>query len=220
METQVRQHEAQFKTYDEMIAFLRQGRDAEGRPLDIENFDSVSPKKLAQLFEEQKNREVTLELRNGRICRLALTVKIILFAEGYMLKEKYRKYNGVEVVKNDPESYSETVIRGEDLFEAVKRGTWEEIGVRVDKSQIYFDSYTKPEKSAPYESRAYKGLQTIAHVVRFIVSLVERPWTERERMINDVGAEVCVVWVNVLRSFNKKHNRVLSRLKKALLKCA
>lgn len=182
----------QFKTKEEMIDFLRKGG------VDVDTFDQQSPKKLDELFAETKKREVILSNNyRGRVCRIAMTVKVLLYAEGrYLLKERYRIYpNGRRVEKHDPGSFSETRIQGERSDETVIRGMREECGIEVTKKDLVLipDSPEMPRRQE-YESKAYAGLLTLAHVEWMAVTLPKRPWEEKYKFLEDNGTKIFVEW--------------------------
>lgn len=144
-------------TYDEMVALLSRGKDKDGKPINVKQFDRRSAKSLADLYQEVSNGEATLRLNpeTGRIERHATSVKITIEARGYELCEVGRVYlpstsrpESIRIMHPEPlPGCSETGKPGENEFETGVRCLLEEWG--VERQQFTIISSTLGPVGAP-----------------------------------------------------------------------
>lgn len=174
--------------YADMLMLLQ------GRGVDTENFDKLSRKTLCQLHKEIEERDVVLAY-DKKICRLvrvAMSVKVLIIAEGYQLNEVKREYrNGSSIGKTKEWSISETRKRGENVSDAAIRGLREECGLKIRPDQLTILSLA--DEIDTHESSVYAGIVSSVCIQHVRLELPRMPW-KGNRVIDDDGVKIHTRW--------------------------
>src|SRR5579872_3221227 len=187
----------QFESYGDMVEYLAT------RGIDVATFDDVSSKTLADLFKECHEREVRLDFVNGRVWRIATTVRVLLFAENrrYLLRELWRRYKrtGDVVYKNPYASLTGTLKRGMLLEDTVVDEVNQECRKKrlvITKKQVEpitaqhiidpafgIDQRVISDKPEERDSTAYANIRSSSNNHWFQVLCQDLPWTESPTML-------------------------------------
>src|SRR3989344_4031273 len=153
--------------YPDMLMLLQ------GRGVDTKNW-LKSPR---QLHKEIEERDVVLayDPKIGRLVRVALSVKILIIAQGYQLHEVKREYqNGTVIEKVREWSISETRKRGEKVPDAAIRGLWEECDLIIRPDQLI--TFYRADEIDTHESSVYRGTVSTSLIQHIRLKLAEMPW--------------------------------------------
>lgn len=174
--------------YDEMLMLLK------GRGINVDTFDQVSRKTLRQLHEEIEERDVVLgyDKKLGRVIRTALSVKVLIIAEGFQLLEIKREHrDGTVIEKLKQWSISETRKRGELVFDAAVRGLSEECGLTVRPEEL--TEIRELREMNIHESSAYAGLMSAEFTDYVTLKLEKMPW-QGDRVTTDHSVKIYTRW--------------------------
>jgi|GEM_PF-5729446 len=188
----------------DLISFLMAGG------VNVKELDR-GPKDSHQLLQEVEKKEVKLVHSEGKVWRVAETVKIVVRIgdehHPEFIKQTARIYpDGKHVQMKGFATITETRIREEELSETVIRGMREECGLVIAPEQIAMPNALDclkmehlgiPEygqKIDAHPSSVYSGIWSVANVSLFEVRLAKRPWPENLRVIDDGGVLITLLY--------------------------
>ncbi len=173
--------------YADMLMLLR------GRGVDTKNW----LKTPRQLHKEIEERDVVLayDKKKRRLVRVAMSVKILIKAEGYQLHELKREYqDGSVIEKLRPWSISETRKRHESVPDAAIRGLSEECKLVIRPDQLAY--VLLPDEIDTHESSVYKGIVSSVCIQHVRLNLPCMPW-KGARVIEDDGVKIYTRWLDL-----------------------
>lgn len=182
--------------YTDMIMLLQ------NRGVDLKKLDE-GLKDSRQLHREIAERDVVLayDSKLKRVVRIALSVKILISAEGRQLHEIGRTYapcvaypGGKTVTRVKEWSISETRKRRESVPDAAIRGLWEECKLAIRHDHLIL--FNLPDEIDTHESSVYAGILSSVCIQYVRLELPQMPW-KGERTIDDGGVKIHTKWFDL-----------------------
>lgn len=182
-------------SWDLFIEFLTHGG------VDVGTFDSRAHKTLADLFLEVKEGDVVLTHgTDGRVRRIAQSVRVLIHNGQFALCETSREYTHSGYIANEQRNYtvSETRQRGERELDAAVRGLKEELGfILGDPAQLIVDPQHLLQQTNERPSSVYPDIISAGTTTKYDL-ILERQIYPNGFVVVDRGTKVTLQWLNYL----------------------
>ncbi len=188
-------------SYAAMIDVLRQDPH-----VDIERFDELGLKTLAELHQELDEGDKILMFANGRATTVTASVKVILRWRNLQAREVSRRYfsgrarhvpGGILIEQEKPEASRESRKRDkqgnlENVTKTILRALKEECGHVLPVEAI--PHVRKADKPSYGESSVFPGIFSIRHTASVIIHLTGEQWWPKGHRYRDGSVEGTIRW--------------------------